>query len=176
MKSNQWKNGVACFLVIILTGLVLPGDLFAPPLPIPQAHTPVHRFLVEIDGIASTAFETVAGLESEVHVLEYRSGNFKSTSMKIPGQARYSNIILRASIHDMNELWNWYQDILAGNLNSKNMVITLLDSSFNPVVRYKFVNAWPCAWRGPELLAQESEVAMEEVEITFERFIREREG
>jgi len=173
MQSSSWKVGTACFLVIVFLGMLLPGDLFAPPAN-PQAHTPVHRFLVEIDGIASSSFESVFGIESEVAVLEYRSGNYK-TAMKMAGQPCYANIVLRASIGEMSEMWNWYKDILSGNTNSKNMVITLLDNSYNPVVRYKFKGAWPCAWRGPELLAQESEVAIEEVEITFESFMREQE-
>lgn len=172
-RTNIW---IAVLAAVAVFALLMPQDLFAPPLPQPQAgqQSPgIHKFLVEIDGITTASFDFVEGLESRVNVIEYRSGNSLGGPVKLAGLPEYSNIILGASVDKTGELWNWYKQVLSGQSARKNMVIVILDNSNNQLVRYTIRNAWPCAWHGPELHALENETARDVIEIAHEGFQRE---
>ena len=163
------KRGQIVFVSLVsmlVFSLTSPGLLYAPqpsPQPLPVG---VHRFLVEIDGIVTSNFESVEGLESAISVIEYRDGISKK-AQKIPGVVTYPNIILRVSVANAKELWAWYRQVLQGNLLKKNMSIVVLNAANQELVRYDIVDAWPCAWRGPRLDASMNAPATEEFEIAI---------
>ncbi|MEW6742701.1 MAG: phage tail protein [Planctomycetota bacterium] len=178
MRIEKRRLWIAGLLLPAMFATVLPGWLYAPPEALDRSQeqaVSAHKFLVEIDGIAVATLDSVSGLEAKVSVLEYRSGNsVSSSSIKIPGLVAYSNVILRASVTQTDALWAWYKKIVSGALEKRHMVITILDGTNNPVVRYKILNAWPCAWRTPDLHALVDKTALEEIELAIEGF--EREG
>jgi phage tail-like protein len=130
---------------------------------------PGHNFRVEIDGIAVASFAEVTGLESETAVIEYRTGDSKTSSpLKLPGLTKYANLVLRRGMTGDLALWQWRKAIVDGNVDRRNGQIVLLDESRADVMRWRFRNGWPCKWVGPTLDAQASEVAIETLEIAHE--------
>jgi phage tail-like protein len=127
------------------------------------------RFLVEIDGLTASAFSSVSGIEAEIAVIDYRSGGEKSVgAKKLPGEARFSNIVLQRGITNDASLWNWMNDALKGNIVRKNMSIVLLNEAGEEVLRFNFKDAWPVKWAGPTLKSESNEVALETLEIAHE--------
>ncbi len=127
------------------------------------------NFIVEIDGVAKAAFSEVAGLGVEIAAIEYREGGDKVlTVRKLPGLAKYSNIVLKRGLTLDHSLWDWIKKGLDGNVQRATMTIVLLDDQRQPAVRWVVHNAWPCKYQGPALNAKSSEVAMETVEICHE--------
>ncbi len=125
--------------------------------PFPAAH-----FVVEIDGIQAASFAEVSGLESEVAVIEYRTGA-DLTTRKLPGLRKFANLTLKRGVTRDAELWNWHE-----SLERRNGSIVLLDVKRNEVVRWNFFEGWPCKWVGPGLNARSNEVAIEMLEIAVE--------
>lgn len=127
------------------------------------------NFRVEIQGITTTSFSAVNGLEVSVDVVEYRAGDAKlNTEQKLPGLYRVTNVTLkRGLIRDLS-LWNWINSAMVGNVNRTNVAVTLLDQQDQPVLMWKLRNAWPCKWTGPALNAGSSDVACEELELVHE--------
>ena len=125
------------------------------------------NFLVEIDGILAAAFMEVSGLDAEIEVIEYRTGN-QTTVQKIPGLHKFTNITMKRGLVQDLSLWNWMQNGLNGNVQRAPISIILLDQARNPVLRWNLTNAWPCKWTGPALNAKCNEVAIETLEITYE--------
>jgi phage tail-like protein len=145
------------------------------PTPVPHAlslhNSPYTRgnFRVEIDGIASSSFSELSGLEATIDVVEYRAGDDKTNAeRKLPGLHKYTNITLKRGLTNDTSLWNWIKGAMDGSPTRANMAIILLDQADNPVVRWNVRNAWPCKWSGPILSAGCSEVAIETLEITHE--------
>lgn len=69
---------------------------------------PGFQFVVEIDGVASAAFEEVSGLDGAVDVVEYREGaDVSATTRKIPGLAKYANVVLSRGLTDSRDLYDW---------------------------------------------------------------------
>jgi phage tail-like protein len=128
-----------------------------------------YNFLVEIDGIAAAAFEECSGLAASVDIIEYREGGDKrSAARKIPGRARFSNLILKRGITTNRELWQWFREILNGVVDRRNVGVVLLDSQRQPVVRWTLTDAFPAKWEGPLLKGKGTEVAIETLELAHE--------
>jgi phage tail-like protein len=130
------------------------------------------NFVVEIDGTTITGFTEVSGLDAEVEVVEYREGADPSSSRKLPGMQKYSNITLKRGITGDLSLWNWMQSILSGKPDRRNMSIILLNDSREPVARWNVVRAWPAKYQAPGLSASASEVGVESLELTHEGLVR----
>jgi phage tail-like protein len=125
------------------------------------------NFRVEIDGMAA-AFTEVGGLESEVEVVEYREGGEETRLRKLPGLAKYTNIVLKRGITQDAQLWNWHKQVLDGNVQRRNGSVILLDDEGQEQVRWNFVNSWPSRYIGPTLDATSNDVAVETLELAYE--------
>jgi phage tail-like protein len=127
------------------------------------------NFRVEIEGIAASDFLTVCGIEAAVNVVDYRNGGDKlSSPRKLPGEASFTNLILRRGLTADLSLWDWMRQTLEGQVSRRNVSIVLLDDAREAVLRFNVVNAWPVKWTGPALNAESSDVAIETLEITHE--------
>jgi phage tail-like protein len=127
------------------------------------------NFVVEIDGVPVAAFAEVSGLDSETEVIEYRTGDSKvSSTLKLPGLTKYSNIVLKRGLTRDLSLWQWRKTVVDGQTDRRNGTIVLLAEDRSPVLRWAFRNGWPCKWEGPSLNAKSSEIAVETLEIAHE--------
>jgi phage tail-like protein len=126
-------------------------------------------FLVEIDGVASAGFASVTGLAAEVEVAEYREGADPLTSTrKLPARVRYPNVTLRRGLTASRDLWDWWTTARDGNLQRRDVRITLLDDARQPVLRWRLREAWLVKWELSELDASKNEVAIETLELAHE--------
>lgn len=133
----------------------------------------VSNFQVQIAGIKATSFCEVYGLEAEVEVVDYRSGDDKLDSVrKLAGLNKYSQITLKRGLTDDLSLWQWMNAGIQGNVSRQTVMIVQLDEARNPVVQWKLLNAWPCKYIGPALNAQSSDVAMETLVLCYESLQR----
>jgi phage tail-like protein len=124
------------------------------------------NFLVEIDGLVVGGFQEVTGLQAEIEVHDYREGGLNEYIHRFAGPARYpSNLILKHGITDADTLWLWYQDVMRGAVERRNVSIVLLDSTRQEMRRWTFARACPVRWVGPELRAGTAEVAVETLEL-----------
>lgn len=129
-----------------------------------------YSFLVEIDGIASSAFKSVSGLAAEAEVIEYREGSDPvSSSRKLPGRVRYPNVRLSRGLTTSRDLWDWWETVVNGTVERRNVAITLLDDSRTPVLRWLLRDAWVAKFEAPEFDASKNEVAIESIELAHER-------
>lgn len=128
-----------------------------------------YSFLVEIDGIASAAFKSVSGLAAEAEVIEYREGaDPLSSSRKLPGRVNFPNVTLTRGITTNQDLWNWWQTVVNGSVERRNVAIVLLDDTRTPALRWLLRNAWIARIEGPTLEAGEKGLAIESIELAHE--------
>jgi len=126
------------------------------------------NFIVEIDGITSTGFLSVDGLESATDVVDYREGNEMAAPRKLPGLTKFSNITLKRGFTTNRDLWEWRKKVLDGATERRNGSIVVLDEGRVQVFRLNFRNAWPCRWKVGGLDALENQVLIEETELVVE--------
>ena len=78
-------------------------------------------------------------------------------------------VTLRRAVTDDRTLYDWYRDTTLGKKTIVPVTIELLDGADGDVVnRFGLENARPVRWSGPLFDAQQSAVAMEEVEVRYD--------
>ena len=137
-----------------------------------------YTFCLEIDGVAAAFFKEGSGFDSSVEVIEHRENGKggKEVIRKLPGRAKWSDIVLKRGSTDDMSLWDWHKMILDGDVWSarKNMSIVVYDTKFSEVARFNVTNAWPSKWKGPDLNTTNNQVAIEEITISHEGLVRKK--
>ena len=116
-------------------------------------------------------FSDVTGLTQELQVIEYRDGLMSGTTipLKRPGLKKVSNITLKRGIVEKNnDLFNWFNNNGAPNVERRDLTITLLNDEGDPVMIWTISQAWPIKCEGPGLKATGNEIAIESVELVHE--------
>lgn len=126
-----------------------------------------YKFRVEIDDVTGD-FAEVSGLDVQVEPIEYRNGSDPTVSRKLPGLAKFSNIVLKRGVTGSRDLWDWMRTVRTGKTDRRSGSIILLDEEGKEVSRWNFYDGWPCKWVGPMFRANASEVAIETLEICHE--------
>lgn len=134
-------------------------------------------FLVEIDGLLVGGFSEVTGLQVETEVEEYAEGGLNEFVHRLPGRTRYpSNLVLKRGLTDVDALWSWHQEVVAGKVERRNGTIYLLDRQRVPAMWWDFREAYPVKWIGPELRSDSNAVAAESVELVHRGLSRPQES
>jgi len=105
-----------------------------------------------------------------VDEVAYRSGNEKTQdARKQPGLAKYSHLVLKRGLIGSTDLWEWWKQAREGQSNlDRNITITLLDEERVAVWSWRFRNAFPVNYRVTALDASSSDIAVEELTVTFD--------
>ncbi len=125
-------------------------------------------FMVEIGGTSYGIFQECSGFDSTIDVIEYRAGGDNTTTRKLPGMTKYSNLSLKWGITDDMTLYKWHLDAVEGKIERKDGSIVLLDRTGQEVARWNFSRAWPSKYDGPDLNAEGTDVAVETLELAHE--------
>jgi phage tail-like protein len=127
------------------------------------------HFQVEWGG-TNIGFMEVSGLEIHYDIVEQRAGSSPEySSIKMPGQTRYSNIVLKRGItKGDNEFFKWISTIRLNTVERRDISIALLNEEHEPVMEWKVKNAFPVKLTGPVLNASASEIAIETLELAHE--------
>lgn len=116
-------------------------------------------------------FSDVTGLTQELQSIEYRDGLMPGTTapLKRPGLRKVNNITLkRGLVQGNNELYLWFNNNGAPNVDRRDVTITLLNDEGNPVMVWTVLQAWPTKCEGPGLKATGNEIAIESIELVHE--------
>jgi phage tail-like protein len=123
------------------------------------------RFLVEIDGNQVAGFSDVAGLEAHTETDEYREGGTNDYVHKIAKETKFSPLTLKRGLTDATGLWDWYKDVVAGDIRRKTVSLVLLDSQRQEKWRWIFSDAFPVKWSGSDMTATGNSMAVETLEL-----------
>ena len=131
------------------------------------------NFVVENDDQQIAAFQEVTGLDSENTPIEYREGaDLMNAPRKYPGLERTVNVVCKRGIAGDLELWNWRKEVRDGGTvfpPVRTVTIQLQNEVHESVYKWTLINAWCTKLTGPSLNAKGNEIAIETLEIAYER-------
>ena len=132
--------------------------------PLPKFH-----FRVEWGG-TRIGFTEVTGLEVNTEVIEYRDGASREyAKIKMPGMQKFGNITLKRGVFKSdNEYFDWWNTHALNTIERRDITISLLNESHEPVVVWKIKNAWPVKVQSTDLKGDGNEVAIETIEVAHE--------
>lgn len=129
-----------------------------------------YRFMVELDGMLVAGFSEVSGLNSELELQEVAEGGLNQYTHRLPVRVKLEPLVLKRGMTTTNELWSWYSDVMRGTIQRKSGSIILYNEKDQEFRRWNFYDAYPTKWRGTDLNASSSEIAVEYVELTHNGF------
>lgn len=91
-------------------------------------------------------------------------------AMKIPGNTKTNNITLRRGICSSQTLWQWFEKVQDGGWaqERRDGSITIYDQKSQMQARFQFQGAWPTSYTFPDVDANSTEYAIEELELVCE--------
>jgi hypothetical protein len=93
------------------------------------------------------------------------------------GRSRTRAVRVRRAVTGDDTLFRWHQQIVGGQDDRREVTVTLLGGpDVGPLVRWHLTGAWPRRWAGPELDGRRDAVAIEEVELVYDRLEQVRLG
>lgn len=136
------------------------------------------NFVVEIGTEGEVAgFQEITGLDSENTPIEYREGGDPmNTVRKLPGIERYPNITLKRGMTGSLYFWEWRKEVRDGSgayPPVRDVVIHLQNDRHERVYKWKLTNAWCTKLTGPTLNATGNEIAVETLELAYDRIDNE---
>ena len=126
---------------------------------------------VQLGGDEVAGFSEVVLPEGRIDVVEYREGSDKTLGVrKLPGLVHYSNVVLKRGIAGDTDLYDWWHSVRDGSRLQRDVVIALHDEQQNAVQRWLLRDAWPVRLAYGTLDGLGNEVAIEKLELAYERF------
>lgn len=152
------------------------------------------NFVVTVSGLDCTAaFNEISGMEATVETIEFRQGNAGSFStVKVPGLVKHGNVTLKFGYTKDNTFRDWAKnctwDRRPGAMPRHDVIIELVDTNAGmassnilkssaesagaegeKVSMYVLRDAWVCKYQASDFNAQRGEIAIDTVEIAYER-------
>ena len=145
--------------------------MFLPPLGF--------HFKVEVLGLPGLAddlrFTEVSGLSFEAAAEEVPEGGENRFVQKYPGRTKFTDVVLKRGLLKNSEVWNWVErctDTL--QIEPKDVDVTLLDESHEPLMTWHLVGAYPTKWAITDLSASSNTVVIESLQLFYQRFSVDR--
>lgn len=131
-----------------------------------QRHDPLRgfRFLLEIEGLTSAGFLRVKGLQREVKHESFREGGVNEYEHKLISQVSYPVVVLERGLA-LDDLWQWAFAASEGNVQRKNIWIRLQTEGGEKGWAWQLDWAIPVKWSVSDLDANNSQVAIESLEL-----------
>ena len=116
-------------------------------------------------------FQEVSGLDAESQIIEYRHGNSPEFhNIKMPGLIKHGNVTMKKGIFvSDNQFWDWFSKIKMNTIERDVITIKLLDEAGSPTMTWTLNNAFPTKVSGTDLKSDGNEVAIETLEIAYEK-------
>lgn len=134
------------------------------------------NFLVDLgtggtDG-PDAGFQEISGIDTSVDIVEYRNGNDKETTVrKLVGLSKCANVTLKRGIVGSLSLYQWFNEVRNGDLSAVRTVVISLQSEDHTaiVLTWKLLRCRPVRLKWGPLDGRGKDVAVEEVELAYER-------
>jgi phage tail-like protein len=132
---------------------------------------PLPKFHFQVDwGGTNISFTEVTGLEVTTEKLEYRGGaSPEYNKLNFPGMQTYGDLTLKRGVFaGDNEFYDWWNTVALNTVERRDITISLLNESHEPVVVWKVKNAWPTKVTSTDLNSTGTDVAVETLVLAHE--------
>lgn len=127
------------------------------------------------DGVTNTpqaGFQEISGIGMEVTITEYRPGNYAFNNViKTAGLNKATDVTMKRGVIGSLDLYKWLDDVRNGSNNGLRTVTIELKSEDRgaTVQAWRLINARIMKHQSGPLSAKGTDVAMEELTLSYER-------
>lgn len=137
-------------------------------------------FRVELDGSGTAIdnqFQEISGLEVEQETTDIKEGGLNDFVHRVPVRIKYNNLVLKRGLAVIDsDLVSWIQERLhpelqlTGRVETRDLRVILMDEKRNDIRSWSFTRAYPVKWSVSNLNAQESSIAIETIEFSYQSY------
>jgi phage tail-like protein len=123
------------------------------------------------DSPVDIAFQDVAGIAMELQTEDIVEGGENRYTQKLPTRASYTPLVLKRGLVVNSPLTEWVRDAME-NLSIKpaSIIVALLNENKEPLIAYRFINAYPLKWSISNFNAETSSIVIESLELYYQYF------
>jgi phage tail-like protein len=127
------------------------------------------------DGVTNTpqaGFQEISGIGMEVTITEYRPGNYAFNNViKTAGLNKATDVTMKRGVIGSLDLYKWLDDVRNGINNGRRTLTVELKSEdrSTTVQTWRLINAVIMKHQSGPLSAKGTDVAMEELTVSYER-------
>ncbi len=145
------------------------------------------KFLIQVDGFDSAAFNKCSELSVEAAKIEYSEGGALIPN-KSPGRLTYSDVTLERGAANDDDMYNWFQEVadasiaasiigglgagLVDPLFKRDLDIVQQDRNGATLKRWRIFQAWPTKFVAGEWDNDADEKTIEQVVLTYDFFVK----
>lgn len=139
------------------------------------------RFEVTVDALSLGHWSSCRGLNVSFEHEEVECGGNYEYSVLLPKRLKYGAITLQRAVKQEDtakvQTWlrqvtrDWYSYVDGVEYPGTSAQIALKDASGNEVYRWELRNVFPKNWKGPDLDADTSKIALETLELAHQGFL-----
>ncbi len=129
--------------------------------------------------LCSAAFSECSGLDMTMEPKTIREGGNNNQPIHLVGTVSYGQLTLKRGMTDSFDLWDWFERVLApggGSVRANCTVVMLAADGKTEQVRFELTNCLPVKMSAPGLNAKDGLLAIEEIQIAYERLRLRRSG
>ena len=132
------------------------------------------HFKVEIDGFpGDIGFQSVDGLSATMTPIKHQEGGENTFTHHLPDRIDYGDLNLKRGVLLGSSLIGWFNDAFQNfSFDPRDVTVTLLNSSHQPLEQWIFRNAWPKEWTIDGFNAQTGALLAESIKLTYQYFYR----
>lgn len=136
------------------------------------------KFIVELDGFGSSAWQKCGELSAEVAKIEQWEGG-SLTPNKSPGRVTFSDVSLDRGATEDEDCYTWFSEVAdtvanAGLIDDeykRSGDIVQQDRDGSSLRRWRLTNAWPIKFVAGEWDNTADENVMESLTLTYDNFV-----
>ena len=124
------------------------------------------------------SFQEISGLKTEWTTEEVAEGGVNRFVHRLPLRTKHSNLIMkRGLVRTKSPLADWLETSFAGNfaatfVDSRTIVVMLLDMWRRPIVSWTLFAAWPVSWDHSAMNSTGNDLMIETIELSCAWFKR----
>lgn len=124
--------------------------------------------LTEIDA----SFQEISGIKAAFDVEDVTEGGENRFVHHLPKAAKYPNLVLKRGLVSVDSaLGDWVGKTVGSNLATpivvQDLLVSLLNTTGQPRVSWRFNNAYPVSWQVSSLDSQQNVILTESLEFAY---------
>lgn len=117
------------------------------------------------------AFQDVSGIGMELQTEDVVEGGENMFTQKLPTRASYTPLVLKRGLAVKSSLTDWVRDAVENlSIDPVTVIVALLNENKEPLIAYRFINAYPLKWSVSNFNAETSSVVIETLELYYQYF------
>jgi phage tail-like protein len=122
--------------------------------------------------LCGASFAECDGLEMTMEPKVVREGGNNTNQIHLVGPLSYSNLTLKRGMTGNLDLWKWFNGAAGGPKRGSRAtgIVLMHDASGNPTLRFTLTKCLPVKLKAAALNAKDGVIALEEMQISYDRF------